>query len=172
MKGVSRRFPKKRFVPIGDLPSDRLGLSRRRGQELALIQAWSRTAGPVLATKALPLGVRHGLLEVGLREDDESWRRTLLDVLPRLAAGIATVHPELRIERVQLVSPEGESIGPSALLDGRFLERGPSVGTRYGPGVATRVDRTRGEAVDDARLERLMHLYLERCSETDGSSGT
>jgi hypothetical protein len=111
MAPVRRRFPTTGFVPIGQLPVDRIGLSRRRGRELELSRAWTRVAGQVLAGKAIP-AIRLGVLEVRMLEDDEGWRQPLFDVLPRLAASIARERPELGIEAVRLFSVLGRPIGP------------------------------------------------------------
>ena len=111
MRCVSRRYPKPGFVSIGKLPVEKLGLSRRRSGELSLMHAWTRAAGPALARKAIPT-VRGGVLEVRMRDDDESWRQPLYDLLPQLAAAIAADQPRLAIEGVRLFSMAGKPVGP------------------------------------------------------------
>ena len=96
---------------MGQLPVERLGLSRRRSGELSLMHAWTKAAGAALARKAVPT-VRGGILEVRMRDDDESWRQPLYDLLPALAAAIAAERPALRIEAVRLFSVAGEPVGP------------------------------------------------------------
>jgi hypothetical protein len=105
------------------------------------------------------------------RDDDESWRRTLLEVLPAVAAAIAREHPDWRIESVQLLSRDEQAIGPAATLSPKPFEG-------CAPGGAHRrsADRGRPRSVprepplDEARLQVLMQRYLERCSDTEGSS--
>jgi len=111
MRWVSRRYPKPGFVSMGKLPVERLGLSRRRSMELGLAHAWTKAAGPALSQKAVP-AVRGGVLELRMREDDESWRQPLYDLLPQLAAAIAADRPALGIVGVRLFSTAGEPVGP------------------------------------------------------------
>ena len=167
MAHMTRRFPKKRFVPLGDLRTDRLGLSRRRGEELALIHAWARVAGPALAARTQPLGVRAGILDVRLAGDDEGWHRTLLGVLPRIAAGVVSAHPELRIDRVQAVTANGTAIGPPRELDRTVVP----AAERFEASRSGASEPLPQEPLDDERLKKLMQAYLDRCSDSDGSTG-
>ena len=100
---------------MGQLPVEKLGLSRRRSGELSLMHAWTKAAGPALACKAMPTVCR-GVLEVRMREDDDSWRQPLYDLLPQVAAAIAAERPSLGIEAVRLFSTVGEPVGPAQSL--------------------------------------------------------
>jgi len=162
MDGVSRRFPRKSFVAVGALPADRIGLSARRSSQLTLIGAWARVAGSRLAARATPDGVRGGVLELRLTEDDETWTRTLLDCVPTLAAAIATAHPRLGIRTVRLVAPDGSGAGPELPL----ATAGEATLDRD---LASSRSRRKQEAeVQPPCLERIMSAYLER---SDSSSG-
>jgi hypothetical protein len=122
---VARRFPRKNFVSVGSFPAERVGLSSRRSAQLTLIAAWTRAAGPQLAPRATPAGIRGGVLELRMTADDESWSRTLLECIPILGAAIASAHPRLGIEAVRLVNSDGSLAGPTlALADGDAVDPG------------------------------------------------
>lgn len=150
MDGVTRRFPKKTFVPLGTLPAERLGLSARRSGELRLQQAWVRAAGSRLAARATPLGLRRGVFELRMTTNDDVWCRTVYEVLGGLAASIAAAQPGLGIESVRLISVDGKPIGETQSIEGCK----PVTRTTRPPNATT-----------DARppvLERVMRAYLSR----------
>ena len=156
MDDVTRRYPKKGFVSLGKLPTERLGLSPRRSDELRLLQAWSRAAGSRLAAGATPLGIRHGVLELRMTADDDAWCRTLFDVIPGLAASIAAAHPGFGVEAVRLLTADGKPVGevqPIAgceALGGRILS------------VAPAPEAAAAEESRPLQLERVMRAYLSR----------
>ncbi len=156
MDGVTRRFPKKGFVSLGKFPTERLGLSSRRSDELRLLQAWAQAAGSRLAAKATPLGIRRGVLELRMTADDDAWCRTLFDVIPGLAASIAAAHPGLGIEAVRLSMADGKPVGEARPIAGC-----KSVGGRI-RSVAPDPDSAGAGEMRPLRLERVMRAYLSR----------
>jgi hypothetical protein len=156
MHGVTRRFPKKALVPLGTLSAERLGLSARRSGELRLCQAWTRAAGPRLAARATPLGIRRGVLELRMTTTDDAWCRTLFDVIPGLAAAIAATHPGLGVESVRLISAQGKTIGEVQSIAGC---------APVGVGIRSAAPDRRSTAAEQPRplqLERVMRAYLSR----------
>jgi hypothetical protein len=150
MAGVSRRFPKKSFVPLGKLSAERLGLSSRRSGELRLQQAWARAAGSRLAGRAAAVAIRRGVLELRMTVDDDAWCRTVLEVGPGLAVSIAAEHPAWNIEFVRLTAVNGAPIGDAQPLAGcRSVEfNAPERGQEQVP-----------RPID---LKRVMRAYLSR----------
>ena len=152
MHGVTRRFPKKAFVPLGTLPADRLGLSPRRSSELRLRQAWTRAAGSRLAARATPLAIRRGVLELRMTTTDDAWCRTLFDVIPGLAAAISAAHPGLGVESVRLTEADGKPVG-----EVRSIAGCEPVGGRPSHSRSTAAEQPR-----PLQLERVMRAYLSR----------
>ena len=156
MAGVTRRFPKKSFVPLGKLSVARLGLSARRADELRLQQSWTRAAGSRLSTRASALAIRRGVLELRMTVEDDAWCRTVFELGPALALSIATDNPAWDIKSVRLTSANGTPIGDVQPLAGCRPVELPV------PGAAKeRMDRP----ID---LQRLMRAYLSR----SGASST
>jgi len=153
---VTRRFRQRGFVSLGKLPTERLGLSLRRSDELRLLQAWVQAAGSRLAAKATPLGIRRGVLELRMTADDDAWRRTLFEVVPGLAVSIAAAHPGLGIEAVRLVTADGKPVGKTRPIAGC-----KSVGGRI-RSVAPDPESVEPDASRPLRLERVMRAYLSR----------
>ena len=153
MDGVTRRFPKKGFVSLGKFPTERLGLSSRRSDELRLLQAWAQAAGSRLAAKATPLGIRRGVLELRMTADDDAWCRTLFEVIPGLAASIAAAHPGLGVEAVRLSTADGKPVG----------EARPIAGCKsVGGSVASDPESAAAGKSRPPRLEHVMRAYLSR----------
>ena len=162
MEAMTRRFPKKAFVPLGTLPAERLGLSPHRSGELRLQQAWARAAGSRLAAAATPLAVRRGVLELRMTSADDAWCSTLFEVLPGLAAAIATLHPSLGIESVRLISADGKPVGEEQPIAGC-----EPVGDRVRSATPDKRP-TAAEEFGAPKLERVMRAYLSR----SGASST
>jgi predicted nucleic acid-binding Zn ribbon protein len=99
---VARR---RTFLRLGELDPERLELPSARRRQLQVALSWQRVAGELIARRAPALGVRRGVLEV--RVPHEGWEATLHDLIPVLAARLATQCPALGIRRVRLLG-EGE----------------------------------------------------------------
>ncbi|NIM01067.1 MAG: hypothetical protein GTN89_09200 [Acidobacteria bacterium] len=149
-----RRFRKRAFVPLGNLSAARLGLSPSRSVELQLSQAWTRAAGRRLAEYAIAIGIRRGVLEIRMTEPDESWSRTIDDLLPGLGAAVAAEHPGWGIRAVRLTDPAGEPLGEIQSIDSVVPVR---------PRTASREGKRKRDPV---RLDRLMRAYLSRSDDS------
>jgi len=158
MGAVTRRFPKRTFVPLGSVPAETLGLSARRSDELRLHRAWRRSAGPRLAAMADPLAIRRGVLELQMTIADEAWCRTLLEMAPQLAASVAATHRGTAFHSVRLLSVDGDPIGEIQPL------------ATDEPRAAARQTRPAADKNRPPRLDRLMQAYLSR-SEPPASEG-
>ena len=161
MDGVTRRFPKKAFVPVGTFPAERLGLSPRRSDELRLLQVWVRAAGSRLAARATPLRISRGVLELRMTVSDDAWCRTLFDVIPGVVASIAAAHPGLGVAAVRLSAADGKPIGEVRSIAGC---------EPVGGSIRSAAPHRQSPATEQPRpfrLERVMRAYLSR---TDPSS--
>jgi hypothetical protein len=147
---------KKGWVGLGDLRLDRLGLSSARTSELVLTRAWREAAGEAIARRAPAERIRRGVLE--LRVPDGNWAEALIELLPRLAARLATSHPELGVVRFRL------------LRQGRYEpsrpERLPEAEEPFAPthedSAASNEAEGDGAAPIAERLQRAMERYLAR----------
>lgn len=113
------RRSKRGWVGLGELPAAKLGLGSRRTRELVLGRAWREAAGEAIARRAPAERITRGVLVV--RVPDGNWADTLIDLLPRLAARLAALHPELGVSRFRLLregSAESSSSTPLPTVDG------------------------------------------------------
>ena len=162
MRRMDRRFPRRKFRPLGAAGASALGLSRRRRDALEIEAAWRRVCGGRLAERCRVLGVRRGVLELELADD--AWRGTLQEIAPRLGGSVARDCPRAGIRAVRLYGPDGGPCGPPAEL-GEPLE--PPAPKRPAP-LSTPRDRVAPPDDDPVRLQRLMQRYLERASDASG----
>jgi len=163
---TNRRFRRRNFQTLAEMPVKALGLSATRTRELRLSRAWAQVAGAKLAAHAKPVICRGARLELHQIDSDPVWAKTLLEIGASLAHELAA----LSGERIRLVSVRLAN-------DSLFGEREPSRSKSVQPDrdsvdVSEPVKQAVARPYDAERLRMLMVRYLARFESSDrgGSS--
>jgi hypothetical protein len=130
-----------------------------------LAVAWLEVAGEALAGRAEAVRVSRGTLEVQV--DERRWEVTVRDLLPRLAARLARLHPSLGVRRCRLLVQEGGSVrkGEAVALEDEELRAEPGA---QAPSAISEKPRSNDVPTGENLAERLARLgerYLERAEQ-------
>lgn len=161
-----RRFRRRKFQTLAELPVKALGLSATRTRELRLHRAWTQVAGAKLAGQAHPAIRRGGCLELTLADSDPVWARTLLEIGASIALELGRLSGE-KVRLVRVLLANGTMVGEREPLPQESPASGESTSSS-----ATRPEVQTARPYDEERLRSLMVRYLARfeSSATGGGS--
>jgi hypothetical protein len=163
---TTRRFRRRNFQTLAEMPVKALGLSATRTRELRLSRAWAQVAGAKLAAHAKPIICRGARLELNQIDSDPVWAKTLLEIGATLAHDVAALSGE-RIRLVSVRLANGSQFGEREASRSKGAQR-----EHDAPAASQPVEPSAARSYDPERLRSLMVRYLARFESSDGGGSS